>query len=234
MHSVFHGQKSIAVLALLVGVLLIDPFIPGAWENLTFLFIAAAAAWLLTDRGTTGRRLVVFLISSILVISCVAVVFPKSLSIPARSPIVLIFFMATLLLLGYSVYLLLQALWKARVVRAEQIVGTINLYLVLGICWSFMYALVAWFDPHSFDLPPNPSEALSNLIYFSFVTLASVGYGDIVPKTPFAQRLAIMEAIMGQFYTAVLVAYLLSVYIGGRSQESGPHSGRGPGNDDRH
>jgi voltage-gated potassium channel len=61
-------------------------------------------------------------------------------------------------------------------------------------------------------------------VYFSFVTLATLGYGDITPKTEFAQRLAITEAMVGQFYGSLVVAYLLSVYIGhrGRASHAGP------------
>ena len=56
-------------------------------------------------------------------------------------------------------------------------------------------------------------DSASHFVYFSFVTLASLGYGDITPKTEIAQRLAIIEVIMGQFYVAIVVAYLVSVFI---------------------
>ena len=233
LRPVFHGQRSFAVLALLAGVLLLDPFIPGAWENLTFLFIAIAAAWLLTEAGTPGRYAMLFLVCAFLAVLLAFGLIPKSLIEPVRRPMGLILLIVTLSLLGYSVHLLVRALWRVTVVTAAQIVGTVNLYLVLGMCWAYVYTLLTWFDPNSFDLPPSRSEALSNLIYFSFVTLASLGYGDIVPKTAIAQRLAIAEAIMAHFYTAILVAYLLSIYIGNRSQESEPSPLPGRSYDDQ-
>ncbi|MBM3300741.1 MAG: hypothetical protein FJY85_12400 [Deltaproteobacteria bacterium] len=226
----FHGERSPAVLALFAGVLLLDPFIPGAWENFAFLFIAISAAWLLTEKGTPGRYFMLFLICAFLAVVTSVGLLPKSVLDSVRRPMGFTLLVVTLSLLGYSVHLLLGALWRATAVTAAQIISTVNLYLILGICWAYVYALAAWFDPHSFNTPLDGPEAISSLIYFSFVTLASLGYGDIVPKTPFTQRLAIAEAIMGQFYTAILVAYLLSIYIGNKTQQS--RQGRSTGRDD--
>ncbi|MDQ1238542.1 MAG: hypothetical protein QG577_727 [Thermodesulfobacteriota bacterium] len=231
-HSTYAEKTSLAVLALFAGVLLLDPFIPGAWENLAFLLVAIASAWLLTEKATPGRYLTLFLICAFPAVVCGALLLPETLLDSMRRPIGLTLLIMTLLLLGYSIHLLLGALWRATVVTKGQIVSTVNLYLSLGMFWAYLYAVVTCFDPHSFDLPTTGDEALSNLIYFSFVTLASLGYGDIVPQTPFAQRLAIAEAIMGQFYTAILVAYLLSIYLGTRHRESDPLDGKGRDNKD--
>jgi hypothetical protein len=220
--SGFHGEKSPAVLALFAGILLLDPLIPGAWENFAFLFIAIAAAWLLTGQGSPGRWFMLFLICAFLVAVAAVGLASKSAQEAVGRPMGLTLIIVTLMLLGYSIHLLLGALWKATVVTAAQIVSTVNLYLILGVSWAYVYALVAWFEPRSFEQPGHGHETVSSLIYFSFVTLASLGYGDIVPKTPFAQRLAIAEAIMGQFYSAVLVGYLLSIYINNKTQELGP------------
>jgi len=80
--------------------------------------------------------------------------------------------------------------------------------------WAHIYTILNWFHPEAFALNVQQRDSASEFVYFSFVTLASLGYGDITPKTEFAQRLAITEVIMGQFYVAVVVAYLVSVFIG--------------------
>ena len=82
--------------------------------------------------------------------------------------------------------------------------------------YAHIYTILDWFHPESFALQVPERESASHFIYFSFVTLATLGYGDITPKTEFAQRLAITEAMMGQFYGWLVVAYLLSVYVGHR------------------
>src|SRR5512136_3283794 len=86
--------------------------------------------------------------------------------------------------------------------------------------YAHIYTILDWFRPESFALQVSERESASHLVYFSFVTLATLGYGDITPKTEFAQRLAITEAIMGQFFGWLVVAYLLSVYVGRRLQAS--------------
>jgi hypothetical protein len=80
--------------------------------------------------------------------------------------------------------------------------------LLLGIIWTCLYAMLAEFRQGAFNGPSSGSwyEAFPTLLHFSFVTLTTVGYGDITPVSPLARFLAFMEAIVGQFYIAVLVA----------------------------
>ncbi len=111
---------------------------------------------------------------------------------------------------------MLSAILKAREVTHQLIISAVNLYIILGMFYAHIYTILHWFHPESFALQVQERESASHFIYFSFVTLATLGYGDITPKTEFAQRLAITEAIMGQFYGSLVVAYLLSVYIGHR------------------
>jgi len=123
---------------------------------------------------------------------------------------------------------------KAREVTHQLIISAVNLYLILGMFYAHIYTILDWFRPESFALQVPQQESASHFVYFSFVTLATLGYGDITPKTEFAQRLAITEAIMGQFYGSLVVAYLLSLYIGHRIRagDSGSIRERGSDNSD--
>jgi hypothetical protein len=99
-------------------------------------------------------------------------------------------------------------------VTLHRIVGAILLYLVIGFTFVAMYCFVALLEPNAFagmkPLVDNLGVA-SNFGYFSFVTLTSVGYGDIVPVHPFARGLANLEAIIGQLYPATLLARLVTL-----------------------
>ncbi len=97
----------------------------------------------------------------------------------------------------------------------NRIVGTICIYLLIGIIWSIAYSVVDIIDPGSFrGLNATAiDEKHSELIYFSFVTLTTLGYGDIAPIKPIARTLAYFEAIAGQFYLAVMVAGLVGAHI---------------------
>jgi voltage-gated potassium channel len=113
---------------------------------------------------------------------------------------------------AFALYGILRAIF-AKEVSGDAIFGTVCGYLLLGIVWSLLYSAVETASPGSFAMPlpgaaggaaaPLDRGALS---YYSFITLATVGYGDVTPLTPLARTLAWMEAITGQFYLAILVA----------------------------
>ena len=103
-------------------------------------------------------------------------------------------------------------------IDVNKIVGSVTIYLLIGIIWALLYALVEEFFTGSFsgaDLA-NDGNQFWDLIYFSFVTLATLGYGDILPVNTYARTLAYMEAIAGQFYIAILVASLVGAHLSER------------------
>ena len=97
----------------------------------------------------------------------------------------------------------------------NRIVGTICIYLLIGIIWSIAYSVLNMVYPGSFrGLDSSAIDRQnSELIYFSFITLTTLGYGDIIPIKPVARTLAYFEAIAGQFYLAVMVAGLVGARI---------------------
>jgi VanZ family protein len=104
-------------------------------------------------------------------------------------------------------------------VTFHRIIGAVLLYLNIGLTFMALFCFVALMVPNAFSgmepLQDNLAVA-SKLIYFSFVTLTSVGYGDIAPVHPFARSLANIEAIIGQLYPATLLARLVTLQLEGR------------------
>ncbi len=102
-------------------------------------------------------------------------------------------------------------------VTGDKICGVISAYMMMGVVWTFVYSLFYLLDPSSFLLPEALlSEDTVNstwAFYFSFVTLTTLGYGDITPQTPAIQSYAIMEAACGQIFLAVIVARLIALHI---------------------
>ncbi len=92
----------------------------------------------------------------------------------------------------------------------DRLFGAIGLYLLLGLTWAAVYAIVAASVPGAFagSLPTRPT--LYDLGYFSLVTLTTVGYGDITPAAQVARSLAASEALIGQLYPAIIIARLVS------------------------
>ena len=106
-------------------------------------------------------------------------------------------------------------------VDGNKIIGAVCIYLLLGLIWTTLYLIVAELVPGAFNgLGDGPwDETFPDFVYFSFVTLSTLGYGDISPLAPVARFLAFAEAIVGQFYIAVLVASLVGIRISRQSSE---------------
>ncbi len=98
-------------------------------------------------------------------------------------------------------------------VTADRVVGAIVLYLLLGIIWAAAYDLVALHVADAFSGVAPTGSGPQRWLYFSFVTLTTVGYGDIVPVAPAARSLAALEALVGQLYPAIILARLVSLQI---------------------
>jgi hypothetical protein len=117
-----------------------------------------------------------------------------------------------------------RAIFRPGRVDRERLFGSLSLYLLLGLIFAIIFAVVEELLPGSFNHLDNLAAGgkispLGQLIYFSYVTIATLGYGDIVPVSGPAKGLVILEAIIGQMYLVVVVARLVSLY--GQSEISG-------------
>ena len=100
---------------------------------------------------------------------------------------------------------------KARVVALEHVYAALSAYLLAGLFFGLAYFALEQIHPGS--LGGVSPHSLSDAIYFSFVTLATLGYGDIVPRGEIARGLAVVEGVGGQLFLAVMVARLVSLYV---------------------
>jgi voltage-gated potassium channel len=123
---------------------------------------------------------------------------------------------AGLLFIGFVVVQLLRFIVYAPRVDSEVLCAALAGYLLSGFAWSLAYALLGRLDPNSFvfTLGPKSSQSMNGFtgLYFSFITLSTVGYGDILPVSEMARMLAILEAMFGTFYVTLLIARLVSLY----------------------
>lgn len=117
------------------------------------------------------------------------------------------------LFFAVATIIILRHLVNQKVVTVDLIWGAVCGYFFIGFMWGDIYSLLETIQPGSFNLGGQEVLDIDNLIYFSFVTLATLGYGDIVPLTKQAQSLAIIETIMGQMYLAVNIAALVAIRI---------------------
>lgn len=125
--------------------------------------------------------------------------------------------------LAYTVAAILQAILRSQNVSSEMLTGAICVYLLLVLIWSSAYGIVESLQPGSFiyayaqeagtEAMLTDQHPSTSAIYFSMVTLTTLGYGDIVPATPASRMLASLQALVGQIYIAFVVARLVGLYI---------------------
>ncbi len=135
-----------------------------------------------------------------------------------------VFLVSALLLLAFVIGHLLHFILCAPVVTMEVLCASIAVYLMLGLTWTVAYWLVDQVTPGgAFSF--NTERGVHSMngftgFYFSFITLSTVGYGDITPVSQAARWLAAMEAMTGLLYVAVLIARLVSLYSRAKSDDS--------------
>ena len=189
-----------------------------------------------------GHLILSFLFSLVLVAAVIAIAKRKrtlavalALAVPAitarwinnfRPDLVppAVFLVLALLLLAFVIGHLLHFILHAPVVTVEVLCASIAAYLMLGLMWTVAYWLVDQMTPGgAFSF--NTSRGAQTMngftgFYFSFITLSTVGYGDITPVSRAARWLAAMEAMTGLLYVAVLIARLVSLYSSSKSENS--------------
>jgi voltage-gated potassium channel len=119
------------------------------------------------------------------------------------------------LFFGYSIAIAARQVLFTGNVDGNKIIGAIVIYLLIGMTWSFAYLLVEQLQSGSLNGLPhsNWQDNLHTVIYYSFVSLTALGYGDITPAQPLTRFLAYTEAMVGQLYLAILVASLIGARL---------------------
>jgi len=114
---------------------------------------------------------------------------------------------------------LFSYLRSSRIITAAHLYTAVNIYLLLGLLWTALYLALDSFHPGSIQLGSQPAERDTDLLYFSLITLSTIGYGDIVPLTGGARILAALEGMTGVLYIAITVALLVGRF---RAEPSDP------------
>ena len=124
----------------------------------------------------------------------------------------------TIFLLSTLGAMVVWQIFREGPITRQRVQGSIVIYLLLGLIWAEAYTLVAHLDSDSFagNLGTGGNALSGRLTYFSFVTLTTVGYGDILPTSSVTRTLANMEGLIGQLFPAILIARLVSMEIAAR------------------
>jgi hypothetical protein len=200
----------VALIALLFSASLVQQF-SGTWGEELFTVVSIAMLIVSiksihTDRS--WKKIVYVLIFLILVLSMLSKMFTFSFIVYINLTLLLFFFMGSF----WSAYK--QILFEGNV-DSNKMIGSLSLYLLLGLIWTILYLLLIQLDPTAFSgiEAGNWKQNFSQVAYYSFVTLTTLGYGDILPVNKVAQFFVYMEAIVGVFYMAIIVSSLISLRL---------------------
>ena len=119
---------------------------------------------------------------------------------------------------GLSACLHLRELSTKTAIDSDTLLGAVCTYLLIGLFFAAVYGFVFQFDPGSFEDLKGSTEPMYELIYFSFITLTTVGYGDVVPSRNSTQMLAAYQGIIGQVFVAVVVGVLVGNFVANKQQ----------------
>jgi hypothetical protein len=215
----WRSEKGLSIFSglLLVFVFVLPPLAPpSAGGSLVvdaaFALVLVSGVLALSERGTAWRLLMATALLSVAIVL-------GSHMIPVPEPVV------DVAELGAFALLLLVVLgqtFRAGPVTLHRVLGGISAYLLLGVVWAESYTLLEAVQPGSFSGAVDAGRASRGWLYFSFVTLTTVGYGDILPVRPAARSLAMLEAVTGPLYMAVLLARLVSLAVTSRSGADTP------------
>ncbi|MGH8620299.1 MAG: potassium channel family protein [Burkholderiales bacterium] len=154
--------------------------------------------------------------------------------VPGLSPLPLavVYDLALAAFFGFAAVRILANIFRRPEISGDAVIGSVCGYLLAGVAWASLYSLVETLQPGSFAMSPELAKQLNNWYsshalfhYFSFVTLTTMGYGDVTPLKHPATMLAWLEAVFGQFYIAVVVAQL----VGARMARALRPDSEGPG-----
>jgi voltage-gated potassium channel len=126
-----------------------------------------------------------------------------------------------ILLFSYIAYLIFMDLIKAKRIDSDMIAGGISIYFMIGLVFAFFYIALFNFSPDHFAVSARAAESGCNItdenifIYFSYVTMTTLGYGDVTPVTTLARVLVQMETLLGQLFLAIFIARLVGMHIAG-------------------
>jgi len=188
--------------------------VPAVWARpISFIALLAIGVWSLRDSIVTFRVGMTLAVTGIIA-NALAV------ANDART----LYYLSFATLFGFLLLAIRSALRQIALsteIDANRLFGAVCAYLMLGVLWALMYNALGSADPGAFSgaLSTNPEEWNVEWLYYSFVTLTTLGYGDILPVSATARALAYSEAVVGVFYMAMLVAALVGAYAAAKTDD---------------
>ena len=213
-----HKLTYVGLWASLALMMVAFPFVQGPYDSsaFTILFALLLGAAVMTVQGWKWFKLVA------LILLTISVAAQAAFSLTDEGWLELISYIFAAMTLAWVTTLLFLTLFKTKEVTSTTIWEAVSVYILIGLTWASVYSIVDVISPGSFEDSslPNTEMSFHTFIYYSFVTLATLGYGDIVPMTQEARGIAILEVLTGVLYMAILISRLVGTWKPGKNGEN--------------
>ena len=212
----FSENRFLILLVLILSTIVLTPFLDHLLETkilmdifLTVLFFGI----IFVIRSKRSHLIIASILVLPLILSTWSIYFYESTQISIFTRI----FGA--LFFGYAVLIILQMIAGSTEVTRETIFAAVVAYLLIALMWAFLYMILEMVAPGSFSFPDKSIRVETmQFEYFSFITITTLGYGDITALTNRASALTLLEAIIGQIYLVVLVAWLVGMFVSNKAK----------------
>jgi hypothetical protein len=212
----FANARFLILLILIISMLVLTPFLDEfvSTKILMDVFLTAIFIFIIyTLRLKRSQAIIASVLVLPLIITTWSTYFIEHTSISLLPKIFGALFFA------YAAINISRIISKSEKVSKETIFAAIVAYLLIALMWAFLYMILELVSPGSFSFPDKESWGETmQFEYFSFVTITTLGYGDITPLTDKASALAMIEALVGQIYLVVLVAWLVGMHVSRKSR----------------
>ncbi len=202
----FPGYRYGVVLALLFATFIVmSSGASGPWARVAIVSLQGATLFAALSASKAKRR--TFRLMGVVVLAALTGSIVSALADTSNTQGAS--FLLNALLVAIAPVIIGRALWRRAIVDVQTILGAICIYVLVGMLWAFVYqAMTAFGSSQFFAQISKPTSA--DDLYFSFITLTTVGYGDLTPATSLGRSFAVLEALTGQIYLVTIVSVLVS------------------------
>jgi hypothetical protein len=209
-------ERYLILMVLIMAMLVLGPILEGfvAIRIIIDVFLTAIVLCMLSMVSHKKRLVQIGLLLSIVMLILLWLKYFSNYDVIAAVSM-LIGAVFTILVTAYTVAFIVNS----KTVTREVVYAAMLVYLLLAQLWALVYTFLYLIEPASFNLPQGQGDFLV-FEYYSFVTLTTLGFGDITPLTKIAKAFSVLEAVVGQLYLVVVVAWFVGMHVSRRSGNS--------------
>jgi len=212
-----YKDRFLFLIVFIVALIVLGPFIEDFIGLRLFMEMLFSIIFITTIYATSQKTHHIIIAVILIIPAILAVWIPD---IPKHNTLLTIGYLCGLIVFAFAVISILIFIFSEETVTRQTISAAVAVYLLLALMWTFIYRLIENLYPGSFAVAHDQLQGAANIyLYFSLVTITTLGYGDITPIGSKAVSLAVLEAVTGQIYLVVVVAWFVGLYVSRKSKQ---------------